>query len=45
VAVTAAGAASTRKDLTAKGRTFKEAEVDGYTIFWDVTPPRRGRGG
>ena len=45
VAVTAAGAKVVRDDLKAKGRTFREADVAGYTIFWDVTPPRRGAGG
>lgn len=45
VAITGAGSDAVRQDLKAKGRTFQEAEVDGYTIFWDVTPPRRGRGG
>ncbi len=41
VAVTAAGAQATRDNLRAKGRTFKEAEVAGYTIFWNVAPARR----
>ncbi len=45
VAITGAGSDAVRAELTASGREFRQADVDGYTIFWDVNPARRLPGG
>jgi hypothetical protein len=41
VSVTQNGAALTTAMLKKAGSTFRRQDIDGFSIFWDITPPWR----